>query len=111
MEKQTDIDLSSILEKAHLQLKSRLSWRAYRVTVPEIVAMVQDEGELVGYFMFNGKQTVLIEYEGLTFQTESSELLVVTDSKVLKLSNRYINWSIGKFRRGLAPLLCLWYGI
>ena len=91
MENLLEVDLPSILEKAHLQLKSRLAWRPYQVTVPELVAMVQDGAEPIGYFTYNGRQTVLIKYEGATFKTESSKLLVITDAEVLGFSNRYIH--------------------
>ena len=91
MNEKASVDLSSILEKARLQLESKLSRRAYHVTPEEIIAMVQEGGELVGHLMHKGKQTVLVSYEGLTFQTESSKLLVILDQDPMQLASWYVH--------------------
>ena len=91
MNDQVEVNLPSVLEKARLQLESRLSWRAYRITIPEMIAMIEDEAEYVSHFICNGKQTVLAKYEGVIFSTESSELMVFQDSDDQKIVNRYMH--------------------
>ncbi|MDP3792155.1 MAG: hypothetical protein Q8Q89_00260 [bacterium] len=57
----------------------------------EILTMIEDGGELNSWLSFNGKQSVLIDYNGLIFMAESSELLIFINPEGSEIVNRYIH--------------------
>ena len=92
MEIDRNIDLSELVERAKNQNANKnLSWRPYRVSVPEIIAIVEDGGEFSSYFSSNGKQSILISYGECTFIAESSELFVFLNPEGPDIVSRYIH--------------------
>lgn len=92
MEIDRNVNLENLVEEAQKQDSNKnLAWRPFRVSVPEILAMIEDGGEFHSYFSRGGKQLVLINYEGRTFVCESAELLVFLNPEGPDIVSRYIN--------------------
>ncbi len=83
--------LAELLKKAREQKNSKLAWRPFRISVDELLFLVNEGGELTGYFNLSGKQSILVRYDDLDFLAESPQLLIFNDPDNALISSRFIN--------------------